>query len=601
MPDKSVTLGVSHSVIWGKHLSRAAAFAHIQAVLTAVVLCFCLAGYGGNQTTSNAGGPPVEGSTSDGSANVVQFGAVCDGVADDAPAIRAALRTGRDVFLPACAHPYLIASYDPAVWKGNIFMFHLQSGQTVQGETGTMLKVADGVLNTPLAAAGGSIFFIDRKAHVTISNIAIDMNGAHNLTPAGGFHPAIALRFEGGSYNTVDSVRVKDSPGLNDVMNSGLLFGNASDHFSVRNSTFVNGGTSLPGNVHQNDFSAIYVQATDSVIQNNRILNDFYPKTVANNGGIEVHGSRTIVQGNNIDKCYPAIYVGTNIAGQDLDDVAITDNRITNSLVALIFVPAGLKPAPDDFHRIKFNFNQVTLKSFPGFEIIPWAVSQQRSDNGLFDYRGTIYDSEFDDNVVTDADQPGGHFASSFLRLSSARHVVALRNVIHNVGGPAFQIIGSPYASQDLRIEHNTIRDFNASRGLSIMAVALDLSGPPQWRPEQQYAPQTYVRPSVGNHRLYFAVGKGVSGTAEPQWPQNIGDQVADGSMVWQCAPAYDISDLSVQNNMVMQTVGGTSYSLLWVSFDPGFCSVTNTLLRSNTLVNIGSTVSGPSAKYLVP
>jgi hypothetical protein len=263
--------------------------------------------------------------------SILDHGAKCDGVTDSAPAIRTAIAVagiGGTVLIPGCSSTYLLNSYDAALSIYGATMFYPLSAQTIVGSPGAQLKVATGILNTNLHANGGIVFYVDQKDHVTLRGIRIDMNGANNLTPVGGFHPAYAFAQEGGSYVSFIGNEILNSPGRNGISITGCaLRGHCSDQCLLRDNVIRNGGTTISGNVNQNDWSAFYVECTNSVIDGNRTVMDNYPTaSIPQNGGIEIHGNHTVATNNQIDKAFPSFYVGSNAAGQDITDVTIANN-----------------------------------------------------------------------------------------------------------------------------------------------------------------------------------------------------------------------------------------------------------------------------------
>src|SRR4051794_41539577 len=77
---------------------------------------------------------------------------------------------------------------------------------------------------------------------------------------------------------------MRDTPGQNYVVTQG-----GGGDITVTDSTFRNGGTSIPGNDQQTDFSALYFTATGVQVDGITIDHDEHPFGFS--GGVEVHGS----------------------------------------------------------------------------------------------------------------------------------------------------------------------------------------------------------------------------------------------------------------------------------------------------------------------
>lgn len=545
--------------------------------------------------------------------NIRAFGAKCDGT-DAAPAIRAAILVagvGGKVLIPSClpsesSTTYLLNSYDAASWFGNAIMFWPLDGQTIAAERGTQLKMANGIINATSQPNGGFVFNVDRKNHVTIRGIRIDMNGANNQTPVGGLHLNYTFNQEGGSYNSFIENEVLNGPGRNAFVVNGCIRGSCADQCLLRDNVIHNGGTALPGgNPNQNDYSAIYVECTHSLIETNRTIMDVYPSsTVPNNGGIEIHGSYTVARGNIIDKAFPAFYIGSNIAGQDITDVTVENNIAVNSHGGVYFFPISLT---DNYGRIKVRANTFVLTKIPGYSAsLPTGVVQQRNSQNIFTTGpGLIYDSEFSDNTVTSTAPTTD--SSVGMMFSQLRNVKIVGNQLVSLWQMGIWFEGSPLGLSDVLVEHNEIRDFDASGGGGTnMAIIADAIGesPPTWTAltggvATAVTQHQWIRPNSNNGFTYDATTAGTTGSgAGPTFTcatPNV-TTIADGSVVWTCRNPWKWDGITIRENVFSQTVNQATYRGLYSTNDttanPAI-PVTNLIAWPNFLRNVGVLAGG--------
>lgn len=135
-------------------------------------------------------------------ADVREFGAVGDGVADDAPAIIAALAASDAVFI-APGMNCLIGR-----------RLTLQSGKALYGIGDAKLTLADGVDDAMIVIASGA-------SHVTIRELELDGNKSNNT---GG--PGIASTGDGATYVTIENCTIHDcsADGIRFSGSVGLAF-----------------------------------------------------------------------------------------------------------------------------------------------------------------------------------------------------------------------------------------------------------------------------------------------------------------------------------------------------------------------------------------
>lgn len=528
--------------------------------------------------------------------SVKDFGALCDGTTDDAPAIRSAITAagaGGTVYFPSCTNPYALNSYDSTVWQGNAIMFYVLDSQTIRGN-GAQLKVAAGALNTGAATNGGSVFMMNVVTHATVDGIRLDMNGANNQTPSGGFHPAYAFIQEGGSYNKFLHNEVLNTPGRNAFILAGCSRGNCADQCLLRENVVRNGGTTLSGgNANQNDFSAYYVECTNAVVEANRTIHDNQPtSSIPNNGGIELHGSHTLAKLNILDKANPGFYIGSNTSGQDITDVAVEGNYVAGHL-GVSFFPISLT---DNYGRIKVTGNTFVLTQIPGYTgTRPAAISMQKNSNNIFTTGpGLLYDSELSWNSVTSTTSASDQ--SYGFALSQTKTVKVVGNTMSSLGRFGVWIEGAPLGQSDLLIEHNEIRDFNVAAGVNNMAILADAvtETPSTWTTltggvATAVSLHQWIRKNTNNGFTYEATTAGTTSNVQPTFPTVIGNTVTDGSVVWTCRAAWAWDGITIRNNVFSQTTNA-AYRGIYTTNDTTASPsvpVTNLVVWPNAIRNV--------------
>jgi hypothetical protein len=483
-------------------------------------------------------------------------------------------------------------------------MFYPLKGQTIHSD-GAQLRIADGVLNTALAPNGGAVFMIVEKTHVTIEGVKLDMNGAGNRTPAGGYHPAPAFLQEGGSYSALLDNEVVDSPGRNAFKILGAARGHAADHCTLRGNTVRNGGTNLASNVHQDDWSAFYVECSDAIVEENQVQMDRHASTATpNNGGIELHASSMRARGNHLEKVYPAFYVGSNLAGRDITDVTIENNVVSEAQEGVSFFPVS---SSDNYGRIRIAGNEFSLSQHPGVSAHPRAISMQRNSHAIFSTGpGLLYASEIANNRMSS--QTARVDSSSGIVLSQSRDVVIQGNVMTGLGSACIILEGAPLGHTNTKIiGRNTCTDFGTTPSkhthAAIIADTIN-DRPPEWHQSTPYALHQWVRPTSNNGFTYELIRAGMSGTREPVWPRDLGTQINDGSAVWACRPPWSFSELTVENNVIAQSTARPDDVAVYVTRDSDAAAsvrVSDVRIRENVTRNVGKGLLDKVAPRLEP
>jgi hypothetical protein len=406
------------------------------------------------------------------------FGAKGDGVHDDRAAIQAALDSGEPVFFPKPAVEYRLASVGQRRFGDVQYVFELHSGATITAEHGAVLKIADGLLNSSKAPRGVGVFLGDAVSNLRLSGLTIDMNGEKNLVPAGAVRADFAFLCDNCTDSLIEGVTIKDSPGRNDIVFGG---GHGARNL-VRGNTIINGGTSIPGNVHQNDFSAIYVDSSDTAVERNTIRHDYFPFT--NAGGIELHGVNNRAIGNHIEKSYPGIFV---VCNQPIHvsqgPYLVANNTFDSVLVAIEVAGKG------DIDHLTVRDNVARTIAFPEIPRIgSYFFLQPRQDNGLFSYSLVLRNAVFDENTLEDLDQQPTVPRTVFASISATDNVLFHSNHIYGISGPAFVVRGSPFETRDVQIKNNEISGFGRSTNpAGKWAIYVDMTGSSTVPPKKAY------------------------------------------------------------------------------------------------------------------
>ncbi len=392
--------------------------------------------------------------------SVAAYGARADGRTDDAPAIRAALAANQHVHIPAGR--YLLRTFQsPRQTRLNAdFMFSLRSGQTVTADPGAVLTFADGVIPASPTLWGGNLFMIDGQSDVTISGGTWDFNGADNLVPAGRTITGYGVYTYGASHITVRGVTMRDTPGQNYIVMQGR-----GDDFRVEDSTFVNGGTSLPANREQVDFSAMYFTGSDVVVDRVHITHDRLPWFYS--GGVELHGTRNAVTNSVIERSFPGVYIGPDVASglEVMENTVVTGNEFLEAGRAVTFHAVGTGA----IDGVEFARNTVRMTSFPGLGA-GRGVDQDAPPDGNWTYHHIITGLDISDNDFHDSDGQ-----SDFgIRLSQIHSGTIQHNRFHQMSGAVFQLGGSPWDTRDVTFSDNSATWLGST---GAPAIALSLEG----------------------------------------------------------------------------------------------------------------------------
>lgn len=383
-----------------------------------------------------------------GSVTPEQYGAIGDGVHDDAPAIRAAMvaagAAGGGVVQLSANKTYLLASYS-SVGNGGA-LINPYSNVTLQGVgSSSVLKVANG-MNT-----SGKQFLViypgDETATYTYANTAfknfkLDFNGANN---GGSFTAAYQNVGIGQRYTTgviVDNVHFVNNPGSQNIsfgLNSGLV----AAEIRITNTRHVDCGDII--NPFCSDHSSIYSVGSDIVVANNSLR---CTSQSVKNTAIEIHGVNATIA-NNVIEYYDKTFNIAAQLGHTVSTFSITGNTSE-------FVQYGLTLWAQ-------NSNTVTDLNITGNT---WRRSIQTVGSGLgfIDFGAEVTSDSsnihFADNIISAMDVTAGTAATDPLIVVGRGTSVIENNIL--VGGLGAGI-GDNFvtlsAGTQITIKNNIIQD----------------------------------------------------------------------------------------------------------------------------------------------
>jgi|GEM_PF-5870564 len=397
------------------------------------------------------------------------FGAVGDGVTDDAPAIRAAvdgLWAGGGGTLYLAAATYLLRDTvgDPSAVGSHHFITARSDVHIIGDGDATVLKAADG-LNATLKPGYNFIFQAsslpaDRVDNASYRHLKFDGNGANNLQldVAAGQPKAknAAIAMYRGSNIVVDHVTVVNNPGR-----QCFMFGSNAKPQTFRNVRITNClvdtfGAGVAGNTHQNDHSVVYVQSDGAVMTGNTFVQPELGVSGGYGTGLEIHSCNAVAS-NNLMK---NLNLGLNVVATvtDMANLVVTDNVVQNVNRALaVWCWAG-----QSMKDVTISGNQFVQGGLGAFDAYPY-------DYGFLDVSVQVQNQVTNlavvDNTFTYAVPTAAVRGTVGLVLGCVRDATIRGNRFAGFTGPAIQIQksfvkepASP-APSTLVIDDNTIDD----------------------------------------------------------------------------------------------------------------------------------------------
>jgi len=419
--------------------------------------------------------------------NVKTFGAVGDGLTNDAPAIQAALDAaakagGGTVYLPVGTYlldrqrplpqSYFslltiqskvniegddVFSNDPSVpsQSNSILLVapHLNGSQTVYDSLEAW-KFSQFFVITPGSDSGPRIARTLLE-HCSFKNFTIDFNGAQNGYSMPPFKSKVRTDHHNwgiGTHGRANDILIDNVTFLNNTGDQSVSFimGNVlpwSSHIRVHHCTFHNSGDVVPGSGAW-DHSSVFMQATDWQITNNRFIND-RPSIYAT--GIEFYGSNGVVSGNYVDKDS----IGMNVCArqQDLYKTSIKNNIIKNARIGMDLWTtkqdiAQRVRADATIRDVTIEHNTITLRPESNFGGIVYST--------LF-FEMAPQNLIIKDNSISQAGNIAGRpVVAGGIHLTKGDHLTIINNRISHMSGRGIDLYGD---MSDLDIEGNQIKD----------------------------------------------------------------------------------------------------------------------------------------------
>lgn len=455
------------------------------------------------------------------------WGARGDGVTDDTAAINKAIAAFPTVKL-ADKKTYILGSVTRGASYLENVMLKAVNGMTLKGDgQGSVLKRKDHMMDQSDDQLNAHMIGGANLFNITIENIRFEENGNKNLTPAGKIRNGMAVRIQNGGNVTIRNAWFYNGAGTNSV-----ALGGTGKGVLIQNSYWSAGGHGIPGNANNTDFSFVYSEWSDTKILNNTIA-----QAPANNrfsGGIEIHGSNTVAQGNKISYCEPGIWIAS--MPHNIENITVSSNTIENSHRGIAFWRGNA------LKNVTIDKNTITTKVIPNYTSgVSSAISIPTPSDGIWDAThangGVIEDITISNNILSDNNGILTKNDSIGISLTSINRVKILNNTLSNFNSIGIILAGSPYGIYDLSIEGNTIRNWGRSGDIyGKAAFHIDLSGSSTVPPVSRY---TASNISIKNNNI----AQDIVRTPETHvyfftWPQ--------GAM----------ANLSVENNITNANVG---------------------------------------------
>lgn len=273
--------------------------------------------------------------------NVLDYGAVNNGVTDSTAAIQAAIdaasASGKWVYVPAGTYKIIPATViddeDPTfITKVGVL---IRSNMHIWAEPGATFRIADHV-STDASPQSMGMFGTDTpESKVSWYNLIMDMNGQNN--PISPNRPTTYVRFNqsqilvsgkpGGVVAYLDDVHIENCTFINNcgvcdlvMAQTNQLNADIGRRWRVIGNFFGNGGFDT------DDHTAVFAWADDVEFSSNIVQNNTLPNVTGGNTCYEIHGNRHKITNNTFQGYYRGIWVSSNLTDSEVTDCIISNN-----------------------------------------------------------------------------------------------------------------------------------------------------------------------------------------------------------------------------------------------------------------------------------
>ena len=374
---------------------------------------------------------------------------------------------------------------------------NLKDNMTISGMGmhSTTIKVDDHIYDQPNDDTSNAHVFqgfdID---NVVIRDLQINMNGLNNLTPSGKTRTSIPIRLDdGGSNVSIDHVYISNNPGHNNIVANYTSSATKGAGLTITDCVMYGGGTGVPGNNYNVDFSFIYSEWNNTIVSGNRIEQP--EPTYTWSGGIELHASNSKATNNVILYCDPGVWIASaqSRGAVLLENVEVTDNIMENCSTGVRFWNSGeVKNVTIANNVIRSMWRGGADKYIYGIHMIGRAGGNwtDATAAGAANYNINIIG-----NVITGEDNDTrygmGFGVPAGIALTSTHGAKIEGNIFAELMGAGILVSGSPYGVSDVMIQNNYFKNWGRGHsGHGTSAIQVDVAGGPaaSWD-ETEYVP----------------------------------------------------------------------------------------------------------------
>lgn len=286
------------------------------------------------------------------SVRVSDFGAVGNGVTDDAPAIRKAVAYARDNKISK-----VVFDNKTYLLNSSVNTIFIPVYSNIEYVGGTNTKLLQG--KNQLIDKDTKVFFSESFVeNVKFKNLTIDLNGVNNTGSFIVKRMNIAIGAKKAKNITIDHVKFLNNAGRQSVMIGMNTTPKESSNIKITNCEFKNVGNAVKGNDIQTDHSCIYVVANGLFVKNNTFFNDNLNGVMPVSTAIECHSDNAVIENNKISNFKNMFNIAATVSSQIN---SIYQNNYGKNVVRLA----------EFWVRNGFQMNNITLNNNEVYQNFP--------------------------------------------------------------------------------------------------------------------------------------------------------------------------------------------------------------------------------------